>query len=406
MFVVIWWFGGAAGGEYISGYLIEKSLSVDNVFVWALLMAYFLVPRMYQHRVLFWGIFGALVMRAIFIFAGVALIEAFDWILYVFGAFLLFTAVRMLFSGEQEVDPSQSRFLKLVNKVVPSTDELDGPHLFTKMNGRRLATPLFAVLVLVEATDVIFAVDSVPAVLAVSHEQFIVFSSNAFAILGLRALYFLLADLHGRFRYLQHRPGGDPRLRRREDDPLQAIHYHIADVLLAADHRPDPRGRRSRSSLLVPDARPTPAARDPATAGRRRHERRPSRSPNRRRRPLGAAMAIADDDVDRLRATVSIVDVVGEVVAAAQGRAATGSGCARSTPRRRRRSTSASRPGGTSASAATRRATCSRSSQQTRPRRLRRRRRAPRRQGRHAAHVHRRRAVGASGRGASVSSRR
>ena len=202
--VVLWWFGAAATGEYFSGYLIEKSLSVDNVFVWALLMSYFQVPPKYQHRVLFWGIFGALVMRAIFIFAGIALIERFDWILYVFGAFLLFTAGRMIFSDNEHVDPANSRFLKVVNRSIPSTDKLDGPHLFTKENGKRLATPLFAVLLLVEATDVIFAVDSVPAVLAVSHEQFIVFASNAFAILGLRALYFLLADAHARFRYLQH----------------------------------------------------------------------------------------------------------------------------------------------------------------------------------------------------------
>jgi tellurite resistance protein TerC len=202
-FVVLWWFGGAATGEYVSGYLIEKSLSIDNVFVWALLMSYFMVPQKYQHRVLFWGIFGALVMRAVFIFAGVALIERFEWILYVFGAFLLFTAIRMLSGGNHQVDPANSKVLKLVNRVVPSTDQLDGPHLFTRIDGKRLATPLFAVLILVEVTDVIFAVDSVPAVLAVSHEQFIVFSSNAFAILGLRALYFLLADLHNRFRYLQ-----------------------------------------------------------------------------------------------------------------------------------------------------------------------------------------------------------
>ena len=201
--VVLWWFGGDATTEYLSGYLIEKSLSVDNVFVWAIIMSYFAVPPKYQHRVLFWGIFGALVMRAVFIFAGVALIERFDWILYVFGAFLLFTAGRMMFSDNEHVDPGNSRFLKAVNKVIPSTDKLDGPHLFTKENGKRLATPLFAVLLLVEVTDVIFAVDSVPAVLAVSHEQFIVFSSNAFAILGLRALYFLLADMHARFTYLQ-----------------------------------------------------------------------------------------------------------------------------------------------------------------------------------------------------------
>jgi tellurite resistance protein TerC len=201
--VVWWWFGVAATGEYVAGYLIEKSLSVDNVFVWALIMSYFRVPRMYQHRVLFWGIFGALVMRAIFIFLGVALIERFDWILYVFGAFLLFTAGRMMFGNSQHVDPGNSRFLRVVNRVIPSTDKLDGPHLFTRIDGRLLATPLFAVLLLVEVTDVIFAVDSVPAVLAISHEPFIVFSSNAFAILGLRALYFLLADMHNRFRYLQ-----------------------------------------------------------------------------------------------------------------------------------------------------------------------------------------------------------
>jgi tellurite resistance protein TerC len=201
--VIVWWFGAAAGGEYISGYLIEKSLSIDNVFVWALIMSYFLVPLKYQHRVLFWGIFGALLLRAIFIFAGVALIEKFDWILYVFGAFLLYTAAKLIFGNSEDADPRDSKFLKLVNRFVPSTDEYDGQKLFSKKTGKRLATPLFAVLVLIEGTDVIFAVDSVPAVLAVSHEQFIVFASNAFAILGLRALYFLLADMHSRFAYLQ-----------------------------------------------------------------------------------------------------------------------------------------------------------------------------------------------------------
>jgi tellurite resistance protein TerC len=202
--LVVWWgFSGAAAGEYISGYLIEKSLSVDNVFVWALIFSYFKVPGKYQHRVLFWGIFGALVLRAIFIFAGVALIEKFEWILYIFGAFLLYTAFKLIRGDEEEMDPGASPVLKLIKKAVPSTDQMDGQKLFTRITGKRLATPLFAVLVLVEATDVIFAVDSVPAVLAVSHEQFIVFSSNAFAILGLRALYFLLADLHARFSYLQ-----------------------------------------------------------------------------------------------------------------------------------------------------------------------------------------------------------
>ena len=200
----IWtWFGVSAAGEYISGYLIEESLSVDNVFVWALILSYFLVPPMYQHRVLFWGIFGALILRATFIFAGVAIIQRFEWVLYIFGAFLIYTAGKLVFTDNDHVDPGNSRFLKIAKRVVPSTDQLDGQKLFTVQNGRRLATPLFSVLLLVEATDVVFAVDSVPAVLAVSHEQFIVFASNAFAIMGLRAMYFLIADMHGRFRYLQ-----------------------------------------------------------------------------------------------------------------------------------------------------------------------------------------------------------
>lgn len=195
-------FGGGAAGEYITGYLIEKSLSVDNVFVWAVLFSYFAVPREYQFRVLFWGIFGALAMRAVFIFAGVAVIERFEWVLYLFGAFLIFTAVRIARHAETEVHPERNPVLKLVRRVIPSTSEYDGQKMFTRRTGRRLATPLFIVLVLVETTDVVFAVDSVPAILAVSREPFIVFSSNAFAILGLRALYFLLAGMAGRFRYL------------------------------------------------------------------------------------------------------------------------------------------------------------------------------------------------------------
>ena len=200
--VVAAWLGGDAAGEYITGYLIEKSLSIDNVFVWAVLFAYFGVPREYQFRVLFWGIFGALVMRAAFIFAGVAVLERFDWVLYVFGAFLLVTAVKIARHRETEVHPERNPVLKLVRRLVPSTTAYDGHKLFTKENGKRLATPLFVVLVLVESTDVVFAVDSVPAILAVSREPFIVFASNAFAILGLRALYFLLAGMAGRFRYL------------------------------------------------------------------------------------------------------------------------------------------------------------------------------------------------------------
>jgi tellurite resistance protein TerC len=200
--VILAWQGGTAGGEYLAGYLIEKSLSVDNVFVWAVIFSYFGVPREYQFRVLFWGIFGALVLRAIFIFAGVALIEQFDWVLYVFGVFLIITAFRIARHEEAEVHPENNPILKLVRRIVPSTTEYDGQNLFTRQNAKRVATPLFAVLILVETTDVVFAVDSIPAILAVSREQFIVFSSNAFAILGLRALYFLLAGMAGRFRYL------------------------------------------------------------------------------------------------------------------------------------------------------------------------------------------------------------
>ena len=201
-FVILWWHGGQAAGEYLAGYLIEQSLSLDNVFVWAVVLSYFGVPREYQFRVLFWGIFGAFVFRAALIFAGVALIEAFDWLLYVFGAFLIFTAFRIARQQEAQVHPENNVALRLVRRFIPSTDNYNGQHLFTKENGKRLATPLFAALIIIETTDIVFAIDSIPAILAVTREQFIVFSSNAFAILGLRALYFALADLAGRFRYL------------------------------------------------------------------------------------------------------------------------------------------------------------------------------------------------------------
>lgn len=202
VFVLLWWQGGQAAGEYFAGYLIEKSLSVDNVFVWAVLLSYFHVPREYQFRVLFWGVFGALVMRAIFIFTGVALLERFDWILYVFGAFLVYTAFRIARHAPSDVHPERNPILKVVRRVIPTTSYYDGQKMLTRQDGRLMATPLLVVLILVEATDVLFAVDSVPAILAVSREPFIVWSSNAFAIMGLRALYFLLAGMADRFRYL------------------------------------------------------------------------------------------------------------------------------------------------------------------------------------------------------------
>ena len=200
--VVAWGWGAQAAGEYLTGYLIEGSLSIDNVFVWAVILSYFAVPAMYQFRVLFWGIFGALILRATFIFAGVALLERFEWVLYVFGAFLIFTAFRIARHQEAEVHPEHNPVLRIVRRVIPMTTEYDGQKFFTKATGKRLATPLFAVLVLIESTDVVFAVDSVPAILAISREPFIVFTSNAFAILGLRALYFCLAGMAGKFRYL------------------------------------------------------------------------------------------------------------------------------------------------------------------------------------------------------------
>src|SRR4029078_4316610 len=184
--IVIASFGTAAGGEWFSGYLIEYSLSIDNVFVWALILSNFLVPPEYQRRVLFWGVFGALVLRGVFIFAGIALITRFERMLFVFGAFLLYPAGKFLFADNDAVDPSKSRFLAIIRRFVPTTPDLHGQKMFVRIDGKRYATPLFAVLLLVESTAGLFAVDSVPAVLAVSKEQFIVFTSNAFAIMGLR----------------------------------------------------------------------------------------------------------------------------------------------------------------------------------------------------------------------------
>jgi tellurite resistance protein TerC len=200
---VIWgWHGRTAAGQYLSGYLIEESLSIDNVFVWAVILTFFAVPNMYRFRVLFWGIFGALVLRAIFIFAGVALVEKFEWTLYVFGGFLLWTAQKIARHDEAEVHPENNLALRMVRKIVPSTNEYDGQKMFTRVNAKRVATPLFAVLVMIESTDVLFAVDSIPAIFGVSQEQFIIFTSNAMAILGLRALYFCLAGMADKFRYL------------------------------------------------------------------------------------------------------------------------------------------------------------------------------------------------------------
>jgi tellurite resistance protein TerC len=200
--VVWWWLGGSAAAQYYTGYVIEKSLSVDNVFVWAVLLGFFAVPKHLQHRVLFWGVFGALVMRAVFIFAGVALLNRLSALILVFGGFLVFTAVRIARHDEGDVHPENNPLLKFMRRRVPMTADYEGHHFAVVRDGKRFATPLLVVLVMVEATDLLFAVDSVPAILAVSRSQFIVFSSNAFAILGLRSLYFMLAGASDRLIYL------------------------------------------------------------------------------------------------------------------------------------------------------------------------------------------------------------
>jgi tellurite resistance protein TerC len=201
---VIWGIYGADGGaEYFSGYVIEKSLSIDNVFVWSIILSYFAIPDKYQHRVLFWGIFGALILRAAFIFAGIGLIEKFEFSLILLGAFLLWTGWKVGMGGEDdEFDPDKSKLITYVRKVVPVSEHLHGHSLFTHENGKRVATMLFIALCAVEITDVFFAVDSVPAILAVARDPFIVFASNAMAILGLRALYFVFDALKDKFTLL------------------------------------------------------------------------------------------------------------------------------------------------------------------------------------------------------------
>jgi tellurite resistance protein TerC len=191
--------------EFLAGYLIEKSLSMDNLFVFLMLFSFFGVDRKYQHEVLFWGIFGALVLRSIFIFAGAAMVEQFEWVLGLFGLFLLYTGSKMFgHSDEQQSDPSQNVIVRLFKKFFPVTDQMHGEKFFIKEGTKRLATPLFITLLVIETTDVAFAVDSIPAVFSVSRDPFIVLTSNIFAILGLRALYFALAAVAKYFTYLKY----------------------------------------------------------------------------------------------------------------------------------------------------------------------------------------------------------
>ena len=201
---VYYYMGSQTALDYYTGYLIEKSLSVDNIFVFLLVFTYFKVPDEFQHKVLFWGIFGALVMRLIFIFTGVALIERFHWIIYVFGGFLVFTGIKLAMEKDKEVHPERNPILKLVRRFFPTTKNYHGSKFFIRKMGRLIATPLFIVLVVIETTDLVFALDSIPAILAITRDEFIIYSSNAFAILGLRALYFAVSGIMRLFHYLHY----------------------------------------------------------------------------------------------------------------------------------------------------------------------------------------------------------
>ncbi|MEA4936169.1 putative membrane-bound redox modulator Alx [bioreactor metagenome] len=201
---VYYFMGKEKALEFLTGYLIEKSLSIDNLFVFIMLFTFFDVKPQYQHKVLFWGIIGALVLRAIFIFAGVALISKFHWIIFVFGGFLVFTGIKMLFHKEEKIEPDKNILVRLFKKFFPVTEKMHDGKFFVKINAKTFATPLFVVLLVVEFTDLIFAVDSIPAILAVSTDTFIIFTSNVFAILGLRALYFALAGITKYFYYLKY----------------------------------------------------------------------------------------------------------------------------------------------------------------------------------------------------------
>ena len=196
-------YGPQKGLEFFTGYVIEKSLSVDNVFVWAMLFSYFAVPAMYQHKILFWGVIGALIMRAGMIFLGAALITKFAWIIYIFGAFLILTGLKMIFKKEEEIHPEKNPVVRWFKRFMPVTQEFRGEKFFVVENGVRMATPLFVVLILVEITDLIFAVDSIPAIFAVTKDPFIVYTSNVFAILGLRSLFFALSGVMDKFHYLK-----------------------------------------------------------------------------------------------------------------------------------------------------------------------------------------------------------
>jgi len=202
--ILYFWRGQQQALEFFTGYLVEKALSVDNIFVFIMIFTYFQIPAQYQHKVLFWGILGALIMRVIFIFAGVALLEKFHFTIYIFGALLIFTGIKMFNHSNAQIHPEKNPVIRFFRKLMPVTPALHGDRFFTKIDGKRYATPLFLVLLLVETTDLIFAVDSIPAILAITQDQFIVYTSNVFAILGLRSLYFALSGIVHRFWLLSY----------------------------------------------------------------------------------------------------------------------------------------------------------------------------------------------------------
>ncbi|NJN42368.1 MAG: TerC family protein [Flammeovirgaceae bacterium] len=201
---VYYFFGEKQAFEFLTGYVIEKSLSVDNIFVMVLIFSYFKVPNKYQHKVLFWGIIGALVMRVAFIISGVELIERFHWLIYIFGGFLIFTGIRIVTSGDLQVEPDKNPLVRIAKKLFRVTPDFEGDKFFVRKDNMLWATPLFLVVLVVEFTDLIFAVDSIPAILAITNDSFIVYTSNVFAVLGLRSLYFALAGIEKYFTYLKY----------------------------------------------------------------------------------------------------------------------------------------------------------------------------------------------------------
>jgi tellurite resistance protein TerC len=202
--IILYWKGQQQALEFFTGYLVEKALSIDNIFVFIMIFTYFQIPSKYQHKVLFWGILGALIMRVIFIFAGVALIEKFHFTIYLFGALLIYTGYKMFYHNNATIEPDKNPAIKFFKRFMPVTPGLHGDKFFVKLSGKQFATPLFLVLILIETTDLIFAVDSIPAILAITQDQFIVYTSNVFAILGLRSLYFALAGVVHRFWLLSY----------------------------------------------------------------------------------------------------------------------------------------------------------------------------------------------------------